>query len=941
MGRSPDRPACPVMRVPCVGSFRCAPRTGAAPTLGVCCPSPHDQNRRASGPGPHGQIWSSTRGRRRGYVAPVSVWAPPLPARWSDPARPPFVGRRTELTTLEEVWTAAAAGLRQVVFLGGEPGGGKSRLLAEVCTALHGSAATVLLGACAAGFGPPSRPFAEPIEALLRRPLPEPDVERLRTLAGAPASDHDHRRELFDAVVDAVRAAAAEAPLVLALEDLHLAGPASLQLLTYVVERTAESRLLVLGTLRTTAPDRSASLAAAIAQLYRLDGVRRLDLAGLDTEDIAEYLLAEGEPSLKQARSAAAVLRDQTGGNPFFLRELWRDRAARGKFPAALRAPVSVRDTVAVRLERLPVLERQPVELAAVLGEDVDLTVLLAAADSGRAETLGALDGAVAAGPLEAPLGGGVRFAHALARPAVLEQIPAAHRAPPHAPVAGVRGARVPPSAARTQGRAYHYAEAAPLGYAVQAVEHLTRAAQAAARSLAHEDAGAAFEHAAGLAADPGERDGLLLAAAGSHLLGGDFGRARVLAEQVAGTGTAPQRLEAAILYEDAAWRPGLPGRRAAELLADGLLGVPVDPSDALRIRGMASLGRALAFTGAIESAAQVGARSIDLARATGDRHLLAHALQASLWNGLRPRDMPVKLDRATELSALARVLAEPRYLAQSAYFRGAISYMRGDPGGVVEAQEDLLRAARVSGEDFYSYVAGCLAYARQFVVGDLAGAQRTCDELLQAGESFRGDDTEGSSAVQTFMVRRESGAVAQVRALISGEESPQDHWAPGLLALYTELGLDGPASRLLHWLLDGRLPRLQGSAQWPCVLAFATEAALRLGDAPAAQALEPMLDEYAGLNLVAGQFIAVFGAADRYRGAVASLLGDPGADDLFEAALDLDTRMGAALHRAQTLAALARHLRRSGRGGARLDAVVAEARAVAEPLGLRRVLGL
>ena len=169
----------------------------------------------------------------------MSVWAPPLPARWSDPARPPFVGRRAELTTLEEVWTAAAAGLRQVVFVGGEPGGGKSRLLAEICTALHRSAATVLLGTCAAEFGPPYQPFVEPIEALLRRPLPESDVERLRTLAGAPASDHDHRRELFDAVVDAVRAAAAEAPLVLALEDLHLAGPASLQLLTYLVERTA------------------------------------------------------------------------------------------------------------------------------------------------------------------------------------------------------------------------------------------------------------------------------------------------------------------------------------------------------------------------------------------------------------------------------------------------------------------------------------------------------------------------------------------------------------------------------------------------------------------------------------------------------------------------------------------------------------------------------
>ncbi|WP_448627802.1 helix-turn-helix transcriptional regulator [Geodermatophilus sp. URMC 64] len=872
----------------------------------------------------------------------MSGWVPPLPARWADPARPTFVGRRAELATLEEIWAAVDAGLRQVVFLGGEPGGGKSRLLAEVSTALHRSGATVLLGTCAAEFGAPYQPFVEPIEALLARSLPERDADRLRTLAGQPAAaDHEHRRELFDSVVDAVRTAAGEAPLVLALEDLHWAGPAALQLLTYLVERTAECRLLVLGTHRTTAPDRSGALVGTIAQLYRLDGVRRLDLAGLDTEDIAEFLLAEGQLSLKRARSSAALLRDQTGGNPFFLRELWQDLSARGAQPDDLRAPISVRDTVASRLERLPEVERRTLELAAVIGEDVDVAALLAAADTERAVTLTALDGAVASGLLEAPVGGGIRFVHALARQAVLELMPASRRALRHAHVAGVLETTMPPSEARSQRLAFHYAQAAALGFTEQAVRYLTEAAQAADRSLAHEDAGAAYEQAAALAAVPAERDRLLHSAAASHLMGGDFGRARLLAERVAGTAGPRERLEAAILYEDAAWRPGLHGARAVELLTDGLHAVTGDPADPLRVRGMASLGRALAFTGATEVAATVGDHAIVLARSADDDHLLAHALQASLWNGMRPADMPTKLERAAELTTLARRTEEPRYLAQSAYFRGAIGYMRGDPDGLAQAQEDLLRAGRFSGEDFYAYVAGCMRYALQFVEGDLTGAQRTCDELLEFGEAFGSDDTEGVSAVQSFMVRRESGALERIRPLITGEERPQDHWAPGLLALYTELGLDRPAARVLHWLLDGRLDRFQESAQWPAVLVFAVEAALRLGDQPAARTLRPMLDEYAGLNLVAGQFVAVFGAADRYRGALESLLGTGGAEELFAAALDLDERMEAPLHRAYTLVALARHLRRSGVRGARLDAVVAEARALAEPLGLRRVLDL
>lgn len=92
---------------------------------------------------------------------------PPLPARWASPGRPVFVGRRRELATLEEVWSAVTHGARQLVFIGGEPGGGKSRLLAEAATALHRHGATVLLGTCVADFGAPYQPYVEPIEALL------------------------------------------------------------------------------------------------------------------------------------------------------------------------------------------------------------------------------------------------------------------------------------------------------------------------------------------------------------------------------------------------------------------------------------------------------------------------------------------------------------------------------------------------------------------------------------------------------------------------------------------------------------------------------------------------------------------------------------------------------------------------------------------------------
>lgn len=878
----------------------------------------------------------------------MTGWArPPLPARWSSPARPAFVGRRAELAAFEEVWTAVLAGSRQVVFLGGEPGAGKSRLLAEVATTLHRHGAAVLHGGCAAEFGPPYQPFGEPLSAVLPAVGEDRARDRLRTLAGhGPAQDgdsHEHRRSLYDAAVDALRTVAADRPLVLALEDLHWAGPSSLQLLAHLVERTPDCPMLVLGTHRTTAPDRSPALVRTIARLYRLDGVRRVDLAGLSTEDIAEYLVREARLDPRRARTAAPVLRDETGGNPFFLRELARDgRLEPDPDPDRLgrAAPASVRDTILGRLERLTEPQRQTVELAAVVGEDAEVAVVLAASEWSQDTTLAALDVAVAFGLLDAvpPADGALRFPHALSRQAVLDLMPPSRRLQQHARVAAVLEGSIPPSERRTQQLAFHYAQAHALGDAGQAVRYLTQAARDAARGLAHEDAAAWFEQAAALTRDPRERDDLLLSAADSHLLSGDFGRARAQAEQVATSTTdASLRLAAALVYEDASWRPGRPGQRAVELLTEALAGLEPG-ADHRAVRGRASLGRALAFTGDTERAGALGAAAIGEARARGDDDLLAHALQASLWNGLRPRDAPGKLARATELSRLAHRTGALGHLGPAAYYRGVIAYLQGDPAAVHEAHEDLLRMSRATGQAFFEYMAGCVGYARQFVAGDLAGAQRTCDGLLELGNGFGSEGTEGSSAVQSYLVRRETGAIERVRPLITGNESPDGHWAPGLLALYTELGLVEPTARLLARLLDGGLAPYEDTAQWPCVLAFAVEAALFLEDAEAARALRPRLAEYAGLNLVAGQFVAVFGSAERYLGAVDSLLGLPSADAELAAALEADTRMAAPVHQAHTLAAQVLHARRTGRDPAPPRD---RALALARPLGLRRVLRL
>ena len=194
--------------------------------------------------------------------------------------------------------------------------------------------------------------------------------------------------------------------MVCVLEDLHWAGTPTLQLLGHVTQHSAQSRLLLLCTHRTTAPDRSDELTYAIADLYRLDGVRRIDLPGLSADEVAQYLVAEGGLPARRAREYATVLRDQTGGNPFFLREMWRDIVARGGAaparPSATPAPVSIRDTLQRRLSRLALREREVLETAAVLGDGGAVQILVAACGGDPGEALSALDTAARFGLVDA-----------------------------------------------------------------------------------------------------------------------------------------------------------------------------------------------------------------------------------------------------------------------------------------------------------------------------------------------------------------------------------------------------------------------------------------------------------------------------------------------------------------------------------------------------------
>ena len=905
----------------------------------------------------------------------MAAWeAPPYPIRAAGVAAPAFVGRAAETSAAEKAWAAVRAGGRQVIFIGGEPGAGKSRLATEIAAAAYGQGAVVLLGNCSPEPGGPYQPFAECLEQLLGGTasgaladcLPETAAELLRLTPLvwrhrpelASPGGGDYRRELFDAVTGLLHAAAEQRPVVCVLEDLHWASQPTLQLLDHVAQRSAASRLLLLCTHRTTAPDRSEDLTYAIADLYRLDGVRRLDLAGLSTEEIAQYLAAEDGLSARLAREYATVLRDQTGGNPFFLRELWRDMTGAPTRAFGTRAPVSVRDALQRRLARLTSAERVAVETAAVLGDGGDVRVVLRAraADSGEtgaagadaASVLAALDAAVRFGFLDGEdlARGRITFPHMLTRQAVLDLTGPSHRAALHARVGEVLQSSGSRSSAGVRQLAYHFARAAALGYGEAAARYLRQAAGDAERSLAFEDAAAWYTQAADLTDGPdSDREELLLCAADSHVRAGDFASARTLYLRLTGSGESRVRLRAAIGYENAAWRPGLPGTEACALLAHALEGVPEDLDDPRYVRALASLGRATAFTGDVERSRQLAGLALEHARRLGNGQLLVHALETMMWQRAVPETVGQHLALAAELGPLAKAVQDWSALGTAAVFSSAIAYIGGDRAAWAAASTDLDLAVRGSGQPFVAFMRRCGDYAHAFLDGDFAAAAQVAENLLELGRSFGPDDTEGTYGLQMYMIRRETGALEQVRPLLGAVRQAPDTWEPGLLALYTELGLAEEARDLLWQLLervDGAAARQSPWAQWTAVLVFITEAALALGDVPAARRLRPLLAPYSGQQLIAGQFVAVFGPADAYLAALDSLLGNSdSAERLFAAALAQAANFGAVVHRASVLTAWAAHLDAGGGAGARAADMRVQARRLAASTGQARLLRL
>lgn len=405
-------------------------------------------------------------------------------AEWPDRARRAAYGRTEELTEIDSAASTVAAGGSAVLWIAGEAGSGKTTLAGAATDRLRAAGWRTVHGRCPEVHGAPAGwAWTEVLRELMQPEAPgDNNRQALAPLLHDVAAAEPGTFWLGHAVADVLTAVAQVQPLAIVLDDLHRTDGLTLELLRLVADRIQDLRVLVIGTYRPSEDRGELEVARAALAVHT---ATHLMLGGLDAAATAALAADCGLPSA--SGEALRLLRERTGGNPLFVRELARLMAAEGPDAVWASVPVGVRDVLRRRLARLPGPTVTALRQAAVLGRDIDVDLLAELGRSDPDDLLDALEPAVLLGLLDEPAPGRLRFAHALVRDTLYEDTSKLRRSRLHA--AALELLRAPGRSVDPAALAHHAVAAASAETALSAAAFATEAAREADTVGAHAEA--------------------------------------------------------------------------------------------------------------------------------------------------------------------------------------------------------------------------------------------------------------------------------------------------------------------------------------------------------------------------------------------------------------------------------------------------------------------
>jgi tetratricopeptide (TPR) repeat protein len=383
-----------------------------------------------------------------------------LPSLLDSITRGRLVGRGGELNALRERWLGAWGGRGQLVLISGEPGIGKTRLAHELIAYARLNGAIVLQGGCYEYEA--ATPYLPLVEAL-RDWVHAQKTDALRERLGSTAAElaklapeiearigpltpnlslppDQERLRLFDNVARFLQTLSADKGLLLFVDDLHWADQGTLSLLHYLMRRSRDERLLVLGAYREVELDRKHPLAAWLVEWNRERLATRIQLGRLTDDESSSLLTAMLGQDHVSSELAQAIYRE-TEGNPFFVEEVVKALIEGGQIYrqdggwacsniADVVVPQSIKEAIGRRLDRLGREQVELLQQAAVLGKTFGFAELAAVGremDQSRVgqedRLLDGLDDALGAQLIRAGDGETFTFTHDKIREVLYEEL--------------------------------------------------------------------------------------------------------------------------------------------------------------------------------------------------------------------------------------------------------------------------------------------------------------------------------------------------------------------------------------------------------------------------------------------------------------------------------------------------------------------------------------
>jgi class 3 adenylate cyclase/DNA-binding CsgD family transcriptional regulator/tetratricopeptide (TPR) repeat protein len=853
-----------------------------------------------------------------------------------------LVGRERELALLRHCFALAQGGRGQAVSIIGDAGLGKSRLLYEFRQALTPADCIWLDGRCHPyGAALAYLPIMELLKQYFRIDVSD-RAEDIRckvhsglaqlsdalqatapyllhllaveiegdVLAGSSPEAVKHRT--FETLQGLVSTSATYRPLVLAMEDIHWADATSIECLTFLLESLAGSRVLLVCTYR---PD--------FASLWSGKSYHSvITLPPLAPPEGRQMLAALLGATHIQDELAALVL-DRADGVPFFLEELVQTLRETGAIEphegqwrltaqaAALPVPDTVEEVLMARIDRLAEEAKNVLQIGAVIGREVSGELLREIAGLPEWQLTAHLAALTRADLLYArglPSQTTYLFKHALTQEVAYRSLLTAQRQVLHHRVAVTLETLFPDRLEEYYGPlAHHFYEAAQEDAVARAVEYAVRAGERHMTLPAYAEAVRFYQMALQALERQKPLDDtrlctLLLALGEAHTRAGDFPQASSTfqrAADLARTQGEPEALaHAAIGFQEARWRPGLPGELAVRLLEEALHALP-EADSVLRARALAGLASALSFTGRRDQAAAVAQQSIAMAHRLADPRTLAAVLIFSLhvFHG-QPGDITRFLAYATEIVRLAEETGEREMAVDG---RGWLTAALLRLGDIQELDVQLAVRSQLAQELQYPhhlYMSAVQQTMRALLDGRFAEGEQLTQQALAVGQRLQAEGVDGSFAMQMFTLRREQGRLHELAPVVRHfvrQHGAASTWRPGLALIYSELGREREARAVFEQLATHDFADLPQDNLWLTCVTYLAEVCAFLGDARRAATLYQLLLPHNGYTVVVGAAEICYGAAAHYLGLLATTMERwEDAVQHFEDALAMNARMGA-----------------------------------------------